>query len=42
MKETKNGAPYETPRMEVVLIEHGDVISTSLISEGDYDQNGWT
>ena len=43
MNKTKNGAPYETPTLEVAHIEREDVISTSGEgNEGVYDGNGWT
>ena len=44
MDRTKNGAPYETPSLEIALIEREDVIITSGngIDDGNYDENGWT
>lgn len=43
VKKTKEGAPYETPTLEIALIERADVITTSGgTDDGMYDENGWT
>ena len=43
MKKTKQGAPYETPTLEIALIEPLDVITTSgETGDGMYDEGGWT
>ena len=42
LKKDKIGARYETPTLDVVFIDRADVITTSPVCEGDYDENGWT
>ena len=42
VKKDKIGARYETPTLDVVFIDCADVITTSPVCEGDYDENGWT
>ena len=44
VKKTKSGAPYETPRLDVLLIERADIVTASgdCAIDGDYDEGGWT
>ena len=42
VKKSQNGELYETPTLDVVLIDRADVITTSPVSKDDYDQNAWT
>ena len=44
VKKTKSGAPYETPRLDVLLIERADIVTASgdYVIDGDYDESGWT